>query len=558
MTATSRSAARILVDQLVLQGVERVFCVPGESFLAVLDALHETPEIELVTCRHEGGAAMMAEAYGKITGRPGVVFCSRGPGASNASSGLHVALQDSTPMLMFIGQNPRDVLGREAFQEVDYRQTFGPQAKAVMQVEDAGRMSEMVTRAFQLAQSGRPGPAVIVLPEDMLWDQAMTPDGRPAAPQDNGPTPGCIAAVRDALAQAERPLLLLGGSGWTAEALAALRSFAEASDLPVAASFRRQDLLDNESSCYVGEIGLGVNPKLANTVRNADLVLVIGARLGEVGTHSYAIMDTPVPKQLLIHVYPGADDIGHVYQPDIAIVSNPTAFVMALSASGAVRGSWGGMREGARNDFEAWTAPRTSPGAVQMCEIVSWLDDNLPADTIYTNGAGNFSVWLHRFHRYRQFGTQLAPVCGSMGYGIPAALAAQFAKPEAKVICFAGDGDFQMTCTELATAMAHRLRVRILVINNGMLGTIRMHQEKHFPGRVAGTSLAAGNPDFTAFAKAYGAYAERVEKTEDFPGAFTRADAHDGPAVIEIMLDPEALTPALSLSQIRDAARAGS
>lgn len=558
MTAAPRRAARILVDQLVLQGVDRVFCVPGESFLAVLDVLHETPEIELVTCRHEGGAAMMAEAYGKITGRPGVLFCSRGPGASNASSGLHVALQDSTPMLMFIGQNPRNVLGREAFQEVDYRQTFGPQAKAVMQVEDAGRVAEMVTRAFQLAQSGRPGPAVIVLPEDMLGDQATTSDGRPAIPQDNGPTPGALTAVREALAQAKRPVLLLGGSGWSPQAVAALRAFAEDSNLPVAASFRRQDLLDNASPCYIGEIGLGVNPKLADRVRQADLLLVIGARLGEVGTHSYTIMDAPVPLQRLIHVYPGADDIGHVYQPDIAIVSNPAAFIMALAEGGAVYGPWDGMRESARADFDAWTAPRTSPGAVQLCEIVSWLDDNLPADTIYTNGAGNFTVWLHRFHRYREFGTQLAPICGSMGYGIPAALAAQFARPKAKVICFAGDGDFQMTCTELATAVAHRLRIRILVINNGMLGTIRMHQERHFPGRVAGTDLAAGNPDFTAFAKAYGAYAERVERTEDFPAAFLRADAHDGPAVIEIMLDPEALTPALSLSQIRDAAKAGS
>jgi acetolactate synthase-1/2/3 large subunit len=549
-----RTAARILVDQLVLQGVDRVFCVPGESFLAVLDALHDSPEIELVTCRHEGGAAMMAEAYGKLTGRPGVVFCSRGPGATNASSGLHVAFQDSTPMLMFIGQNPRDVITREGFQEIDYRRMFGTQAKAVLQLDDAARTAEYVTHAFQLALSGRPGPVVIPLPEDMLTDEAASMDGRRAVAPVNGPTPQAVAAVRAALAEAERPVVMLGGSGWSTEAVAALRSFAEASDLPVVASFRRQDLLDNLSPSYIGEIGLGVNPRLAETVKNADLLLVIGARLGEIGTNGYTIMQSPCPVQRLIHVYAGADEIGHVYQPEIGVVSNPAVFALALAAEGPVKGDWAGHRAAARADFEAWTAARVSPGAIQMCEIMAWLDANLPADTIYTNGAGNFTVWLHRFHRYRDFGTQVAPICGSMGYGIPAALAAKFARPAATVVCIAGDGDFQMTCTELATASAHGLKIRVLILNNGMLGTIRMHQERHYPARVSGTDLSAGNPDFTAFAKAYGAYAERVERTEDFAAAFTRADAHDGPAVLEIMIDPEALTPAASLSQIRAAA----
>ncbi|MBI1218596.1 MAG: thiamine pyrophosphate-binding protein [Rhodobacteraceae bacterium] len=553
MTAP-RTAARILVDQLVLQGVDRVFCVPGESFLAVLDALHDSPQIELVTCRHEGGAAMMAEAYGKLTGRPGVVFCSRGPGASNASSGLHVAWQDSTPMVMFIGQNPRDVLTREGFQEIDYRRMFGTQAKAVLQLDDAARTAEYVTRAFQLALSGRPGPVVIPLPEDVLSDTATVADGRRSAAPISGPAPAAIAAVRAALAEASRPVVMLGGPGWTAEAVAAFRGFAEASDLPVVASFRRQDLLDNLSPSYIGEIGLGVNPKLAETVQTADLLLVIGARLGEIGTNGYTIMETPCPRQRLIHVYPGPDEIGHVFQPAIGVVSSPAAFALALAADGPVAGGWGALRAKARADFEAWTAPRVSPGAIQMCEIMGWLDANLPEDTIYTNGAGNFTVWLHRFHRYRRFGTQVAPICGSMGYGIPAALAAKFARPAATVICIAGDGDFQMTCTELATATAHRLKIRVLILNNGMLGTIRMHQERHYPGRVSGTDLAAGNPDFTAFASAYGAYAERVERTEDFAAAFARADAHDGPAVLEIMIDPEALTPAATLSQIRAAA----
>ncbi|WP_028717422.1 thiamine pyrophosphate-binding protein [Paracoccus sp. J39] len=549
-----RTAARILVDQLLLQGVDRVFCVPGESFLAVLDALHDCPQIELVTCRHEGGAAMMAEAYGKLTGRPGVVFCSRGPGATNASSGLHVAFQDSTPMILFIGQNPRDVMTREGFQEIDYRCTFGTQAKAVLQLEDAARTAEFVTRAFQLAMSGRPGPVVIPLPEDVLTEIAECADGRPAARFANEPSPKAVSAVRALLTEARRPVVMLGGSGWTGEAVAAFRRFAEDSGLPVTASFRRQDLLDNDSSSYIGELGLGPNPRLVQMVAEADLILVIGARLGEIGTNGYTIMDIPCPRQRLIHVYPGPDEIGHVYRPELGIVSDPASFALALAAGGAVRGDWDDWRKAARADFEAWTAPRTSPGAIQMCEIMAWLDESLPEDTIYTNGAGNFTVWLHRFHRYRRFGTQVAPICGSMGYGIPAALAAKFARPEASVICIAGDGDFQMTCTELATAAAHGLKIRILILNNGMLGTIRMHQERHYPARVSGTDLARGNPDFTALARSYGAHAERVERTTDFAAAFARADTHDGPAVIEIMIDPEALTPGASLSQIRQAA----
>ncbi|MBR9762910.1 MAG: thiamine pyrophosphate-binding protein [Rhodobacteraceae bacterium] len=556
MTA-SRTAARILVDQLVIQGVDRVFCVPGESFLAVLDALADTPSIELVTCRHEGGAAMMAEAYGKLTGRPGVLFCSRGPGSTNASSGLHVASQDSTPMLMFIGQNPRDVLTREAFQEIDYRRMFATQAKAVLQLDDASRTSEYVTRAFQLALAGRPGPVVIPLPEDMLHDQAEVADGRYAVAPANGPTPAAVSAVRAALAGAERPVILLGGAGWTAEAVAGLRAFAEQSGLPVAASFRRQHLMDNQSPSYIGEIGLGANPKLLARVEAADVLLVLGARLGEIGTNGYTIMDSPLPKQRLIHVYPGADDIGHVYQPELGVVSSPAAFVEALAADGPLTGRSGQLCAEARADYEGWTAPRTSPGAIQMCEIMAWLDANLPEDTIYTNGAGNFAVWLHRFHRYRQFGTQVAPVCGSMGYGIPAALASAFARPEATVVCIAGDGDFQMTCTELATAKAHGLKIRVLILNNGMLATIRMHQERNYPGRVSGTDLSAGNPDFTALARAYGAYGERVERTGDFAAAWARADAWQGPAVLEIMIDPEAMTPAMSLSEIRAAAQGG-
>ncbi|SLN23002.1 Acetolactate synthase isozyme 2 large subunit [Aquimixticola soesokkakensis] len=548
-----RTAARVLVDQLVIQGIDRVFCVPGESFLAVLDALVDSPEIELVTCRHEGGAAMMAEAYAKVTGRPGVVFCSRGPGATNASSGLHVAFQDSTPFLMFIGQNPRDVMTREGFQEVDYRRMFGTQAKAVLQLDDAERTSEFVTRAFQLALSGRPGPVVIPLPEDMLTDTADCIDGKRATAALSGPTTEHINAVRARIAAAKRPVVMLGGSGWTAGAVRDFRAFAEASDLPVCASFRRQDLLDNQSPSYIGEIGLGANPALLNTVKTADLLVVLGARLGEIGTMSYTIMECPVPTQELIHIYPDPDELGHVYQPDLAVVSNAGAFAQALAAGGPISGSWGEMRARCRADFTAWTAPKTSPGAIQMCEIMAWIDAHAPEDTIYTNGAGNFSVWLHRFHRYRQFGTQVAPICGSMGYGVPAALAAKFARPDAPVICIAGDGDFQMTGSELATAVAHKLKLKIILLNNGMLATIRMHQEKHFPGRLSGTQLEAGNPDFVAFAKAYGALGVRVSETSEFAQAFTQADAFDGPSLIEVMIDPEAISPNVTLSELSGA-----
>lgn len=550
--AAARTAARVLVDQLVLQGVDRVFCVPGESFLAVLDALHDTPEIELVTCRHEGGAAMMAEAYGKLTGLPGIVFCSRGPGATNASSGLHVAFQDATPMIMFIGQNARGFVDREGFQEIDYRRMFASQAKAVLQINEGARTSEYLTRAFQLALSGRPGPVVIPLPEDMLNEQANCQDGRKVVPQRNEPSASALSDVRAALAAAQRPVVMLGGAGWCDADVAAFRRFAEASELSVCATFRRQDLLDNASPSYIGEVGLGANPGLVDSIKNADLLLVIGARLGEIGTLGYSLMDIPCPAQKLIHVYPDPDEIGHVFQPEIGLVSRPGDFAAALAQAGPVQGGWADCRKAARESFEAWTAPRVSPGNIQMCEIVAWLDQNMAEDTVYTNGAGNFSVWLHRFHRYSKYGTQIAPICGSMGYGIPAALAAKFARPDSPVICFAGDGDFQMSATELATAVAHRLKIRILILNNGMLATIRMHQEMHYPKRISGTDLAAGNPDFTAFAKSYGAYAKRVENTAEFAAAFTEADAFDGPAVLEIMIDPQAITPNFTLTELQN------
>ncbi|WP_146591031.1 thiamine pyrophosphate-binding protein [Puniceibacterium confluentis] len=552
-----RTAARILVDQLVIQGVDTIFCVPGESFLAVLDALVDVPQIRLVTCRHEGAASMMAEAHGKLTGRPGVVFASRGPGTTNASSGLHVAIQDSTPYILFIGQNPRDVMEREAFQEVDYRRMLATQAKLVLQVEDAARMSEFVTRAFQVAISGRPGPVVVALPEDMLTDEAMAIDGVRCEVPEGDPAPATLDKIRAALEAAERPLLMVGGGDWSDAEADALRRFVEDSGLPCCATFRRQDKLSNDHRNYIGEIGLGANPKLLARIADADLLVVLGARLGDIGTNGYDIMTVPRPAQKLVHIYPAADEFAHVYQPDLAVVARPGRCAQALADHVRVDGSrWAGWTGTARAEFEAWTAPRKTVGALQMCEIVTWLDAHQPDDTIYTNGAGNFSVWLHRFHRYRKLGTQVAPVCGSMGYGFPAAIAAKLHRPEARVICFAGDGDFQMVLPELATAMENDAAVIVLILNNGILGTIRMHQERSYPGRVSGTTLKNGNPDFVKLAQAYGAFGERVETADAFPDAFDRAVAAGVPAVLELMIDPETITPAASLTELREQALA--
>ncbi|KMK65173.1 thiamine pyrophosphate-binding protein [Puniceibacterium sp. IMCC21224] len=548
-----RTAARILVDQLVIQGVDTIFCVPGESFLAVLDALVDAPQIRLVTCRHEGAASMMAEAHGKLTGRPGVVFASRGPGTTNASSGLHVAIQDSTPYILFIGQNPRDVMEREAFQEVDYRRMLATQAKLVVQVDDAARMSEFVTRAFQVAISGRPGPVVVALPEDMLTDEAVTIDGKRCEVPEGDPAPATLDKIRVALDTAERPLLMVGGGDWSLAEADDLRRFVEATGLPCCATFRRQDKLSNDHPSYIGEIGLGANPKLLARVAQADLLLVLGARLGDIGTDGYGIMTAPRPAQKLIHIYPAADEFSHVYQPDLAVVARPGRCAQALAGIAQVDGSrWADWTRSARADFEAWTAPRKTVGAMQMCEVMTWLDATQPDDTIYTNGAGNFSVWLHRFHRYRQLGTQVAPVCGSMGYGLPAAISAKLHKPDARVICFAGDGDFQMVLAELATAVENDAAVIVLILNNGILGTIRMHQERTYPGRVSGTTLKNGNPDFVKLAQAYGAYGERVETADAFPDAFARAVAAGVPAVLDLVIDPETITPAASLTELRE------
>jgi acetolactate synthase-1/2/3 large subunit len=550
-----RTGAQVLVDQLKIHGADTVFCVPGESFLAVLDALYDANSISLVTCRQEGGATMMADAYGKLTGRPGIAMVTRGPGATNASAGLHVAMQDSTPLILFIGQVARETLEREAFQEIDYRRMFGQLAKWVAEIDDPRRIPEFLSRAYHTATSGRPGPVVLALPEDMLTEMVEVADAQPFRPVETWPGAPVMAELRQRLAAAKRPFLLLGGSAWDADGVAAIQAFAAVNQLPVGCGFRRQDRFDNAHPCYAGDIGIGVNAKLAQRIKDSDLLIAVGPRLGEMLTGGYTLLAIPTPRQPLVHVHPDPEELGRVYQPTLAINATPRAFARAAAALAPIADPpWAKATAAAHQDYLAnRTAPR-SPGEIQMGEIMLWLDAQLPPDAIVTNGAGNFATWVHRFHQYRRFGTQLAPTSGSMGYGFPAAVAAKIVHPDRAVICVAGDGDFLMTGQELATAVHRRLGVIVLLVNNGMYGTIRMHQERHHPGRVIGTDLH--NPDFAALARAYGAHGELVERTADFAAAFERARAAGGPAIIELRLDPEALTIRQTLSEIRAAAMA--
>jgi acetolactate synthase-1/2/3 large subunit len=550
-----RTGAQILVDQLKIHGADTVFCVPGESYLAVLDALYDANSVDVVTCRQEGGATMMADAYGKLTGRPGIAMVTRGPGATNASAGLHVAMQDSTPLILFIGQIARGTAEREAFQELDYRRMFGQLAKWVAEIDDPRRIPEFLSRAFHTAVNGRPGPVVLALPEDMLSESAEVADAQHYVPAETWPGAAAMARLSGLLARAKRPFLLLGGSAWDAEAVAAIERFAAANRLPVGCAFRRQDRFDNSHPCYAGDVGIGINPKLAQRIAAADLLIAVGPRLGEMTTGGYTLIDIPTPKQALVHVHADPEELGRVYQAMLPINATPRAFARAAAALAPVESAaWAADTAAAHQDFLAFrTAPR-SPGAIQMGEIMLWLDEHLPEDAIVTNGAGNFATWVHRFRRYRRFGSQLAPTSGSMGYGFPAAVAAKIVHPDRVVVCVAGDGDFLMTGQELATAMQRRLGIIVLLVNNGMYGTIRMHQERHHPGRVIATDLY--NPDFAALARAYGAHGEVVERTEAFAPAFERARAAGIPAVIELRIDPEALTIRQSLSEIRAAAMA--
>ena len=553
-----RTGGRILVDQLRLHGVDTAFGVPGESYLAVLDALYDVPEISFRICRQEGGAAMMADAYGKLTGKPGICFVTRGPGATSASAGVHVAFQDSTPMILFIGQVGRDMIEREAFQEIDYRRMFGQMAKWVAQIDDADRIPEYLARAFATATSGRPGPVVLALPEDMLRDVTAALDARPYTAVEAHPARADMERLGDLLAEAKRPLMILGGTSWDAGAVRNIQSFAQTHGLPAAASFRCQDYFDNTHDHYVGDVGIGINPKLAERVRNADLVLVVGARLGEMTTGGYSLFDSPVPKQPMVHVHPGVEELGRVYQAQLSINAGVKAFAAAaaeLAPPRAVDAARKDLLAAARSEYLAYIETPKIPGDLQMGDIMSWLRERLPEDAIICNGAGNYTTWVHRFYQYRSFPTQLAPTSGSMGYGLPASVAASSVFPERTVVCFAGDGCFLMHGQELATAMQYGLKIIVLVVNNGMYGTIRMHQEREYPERVSGTELV--NPDFAAYAKAFGANGEVVEQTDQFAPAFERAMAAKTPSLIEIRIDPEAITPKATLSEIRAAAKAG-
>jgi len=538
----SRHGGKLLVDQLSVHGADTVFSVPGESFLAVLDGFYESP-IRLITCRHEAGAANMADAYGKLTGRPGICIVTRGPGATQASVGVHTAFQDSTPLILLVGQVASDQEEREAFQEVDYRRMFGPLAKWVAQIDRADRIPEYVARAFSTACAGRPGPVVLALPEDMLASETDAADAEPFHVVQPHPSPVQIDVVRRALGRAERPFVLAGGAGWTPRASDRIREFAEANALPVGAAFRRQDAIDNDSPSYVGDVGIGINPKLAARVREADLLLVVGPRLGEMTTSGYTL----VGEQPLIHVHPGAEELGRVYRPALPILSGMEHFADAVRGL-RVEPGWRKWTEAARAEYEAWQQPEPMPGALDLGDCIAHLRARVP-DAIVTNGAGNFSAWVHRFWRWHEYPTQLAPTSGAMGYGVPAAVAAKAVHPERTLICFAGDGDFLMSGQELATAMQYDLPIVILVVNNGMYGTIRMHQERHYPGRVVGTDLA--NPDFAAYARAFGAHGETVTETSEFPAALERALAAGTSALLELQIDSEAINPRTTLSRIR-------
>ena len=558
---TPRTGARILVDQLLVHGVDHVFCVPGESYLAVLDALYDVADrIRVVVNRHESGSAFMAEAAGKLTGRPGIAFVTRGPGACNAAIGLHTAFQDSTPMIVFVGQVGNDFVEREAFQEIDYRRMFGPMTKWVAQIDRADRVPEYVARAFATATSGRPGPVVLALPEDMLDATAAVPDAQPYRVVQGAPSAEALARLDALLATSRRPIVIAGGPGWNAEACTNLQRFAEHHALPVACAFRFQDVFDNRHPHYVGDVGIGINPALAARIRDADLVVAFGPRLGEMTTSGYTLLQAPVPLQTLVHVHPDPEEHGRVYQATVAIVAGVQQATTALQAAPfAVDGDLREARmrevEAARRAYEDWQVEpavfRERPQAINLWRVIRELEARLPADFILANGAGNFATWGHRFHRYAGLRTQLAPTSGAMGYGVPAGIAAKLLAPDRAVVVIAGDGDFMMTGQELATAVQERAAVLFIVVDNGLYGTIRMHQERTYPGRVSGTTLV--NPDFAALAESYGALGLRVETNEDFLPALDRARSvianERRPALIVLKTDPRIITPSMLLAE---------
>nr|WP_321455581.1 thiamine pyrophosphate-binding protein [uncultured Cohaesibacter sp.] len=552
---TLTTGATLLVDCLVEQGASAIFGVPGESYLAVLNAIYDAPSLRYINARQEGGASMMADAWSKLTGEVGLCMVTRGPGATNASSGVHVAFQDSTPMILFIGQVASDQIEREAFQEIDYRRMFGQMAKWVAQIDDAARIPEYIARAYRTALSGRPGPVVLALPEDMLVKEIEKPAILPAkaTPADSAPSAAALAELESLVDKAERPFMIVGGGGWSLKAKEAVTSFAEKNGIPVGTSFRCQDYFPNNHPNFAGHVGIGIDPALAKRVKQSDLLIVLGARLGEMTTSGYTLINTPVPSQTLIHIHADPEELGRVYQPTLAIAARHETMALMLGELGQIRttvdAEW---VSDARAGYDAFSAipERKLPGDVQMAEIVKHVVANTPDNTVFTNGAGNYAIWVHRFIKYRGWRTQLAPTSGSMGYGMPAVVAAAIQDPSRPAICFAGDGCFQMTCQEFATAAQEGAPIKVIVVNNSMYGTIRMHQEREYPTRISGTSLT--NPDFTAMAAAMGGHSEKVLKTEEFPAAFERMMAHDGPALIEIVTEQEALTPVKTITDFRN------
>jgi len=551
-----RSGGHILVDQFAVHGVTHAYAVPGESYLDVLDALHDST-IELTVCRQEGGAAMMAEAHGKLTGQPGICLVTRAPGATNASAGVHVARQDSTPMILFVGQVRRDTRGREGFQELDYRATFSDLAKWVVEIDDTARLPEILSRAFHVATNGRPGPVVVALPEDMLTASARVPDARPYAVAEPAPSADDLASVERLLTSARRPLVVAGGSRWTAAAVEDLIAWSETTGLPVATSFRRQSLFPASHPHFAGELGVACEPALARCCAESDLVLLVGGRFAEMPSQGWTLLDIPNPAQTLVHVHPGIDELGRVYRADVAINASPGAFLTALRrTAGGDRpvhefaDGWRARTAERHAERLAWSAiPDTPRGRLDTAHAVGEITRRMSPETVVANGAGNYATWVHRFHPFERFATQLAPTSGSMGYGVPAAVAAARLDPARTVIAFAGDGCFLMHGQEFATAVQYALPIVVIVLDNGMYGTIRMHQERHYPGRVTGTALT--NPDFAAYARAFGGHGERVERTEEFGPALERALASGLPSILHCLTDPDAITVDRSLDAIR-------
>ena len=553
VSTKKRTGGQILIDVLLSHGVDRIFCVAGESYIAALDALYDVRDrVKIISCRHESGAAFMAEAYGKMTGKPGICFVTRGPGACNAAIGIHTAFQDQTPLIMFIGQVSRDVFGREGFQEIDFRAMFAPVAKWATQIESAGRIPEIMNRAFSLANSGRPGPIVIALPEDTLSDMTESVAIGPAPIPQSAADAASVEKMQKILAAAQKPLVILGGGGWTEKATKQIQKFCENNRLPTAAAFRRQDLMDNCSPSYVGDLNFGPDPALVKRVMESDVILAIGDRIGEVTSREFSAFTIPQMRQKLIHVQSDPDALNHIYRADVAIAASLPQFAAQISDIKLDSARWQAWSAGARADYENARTPTQFDVAVDLSKIMLYLNDHLADDAITTNDAGNYAGWLHRFYQWRQYGTQLAPGNGAMGYAVPAAIAASILHPTRDVLCWVGDGGFMMTGQEIASAMQCGAKPVICIVNNNMYGTIRMHQERHYPGRVIATELV--NPDFAALAKSYGAFGVKIAKTTDFADAFTAAKKSGTLAVIEIPIDADMITSRTTIAAIRKAA----